>query len=86
MTPEGQTPPRRGVGHPSVVAQYAPQLAQWLREDPDLAGAELLRRVRLSGYRDGQSALYEFVRRLRASTIGTEGSLGPVPVPEVTRP
>lgn len=61
-------PPRsRGVGRPSVVAQYASQLAQWLRENPDLSGAEILRRARLAGYRGGKSALYELVRRLRLS-------------------
>jgi hypothetical protein len=38
---------------------------QWLREDPDLSGAEILRRIRLAGYRGGKSALYELVRRLR---------------------
>src|SRR5437870_9361579 len=46
-------------------ALYAPQVTQWLREDPDLSGAEILRRVRLAGYRGGKSALYELVRRLR---------------------
>jgi hypothetical protein len=41
-------------------------VAQWLREDPDLSGAKILRRIRLAGYRGGKSALYELVRRLRA--------------------
>ena len=60
------TPPRlRGAGRPSTVAPYAPEVAQWLREDPDLPGVEILRRVRLAGYRGGKSALYELVRRLR---------------------
>ena len=60
------TPPRlRAAGRPSTVAPYAPQVAQWLREDPDLPGVEILRRVRLAGYRGGKSALYELVRRLR---------------------
>ncbi len=70
-------PRRRGVGRPSVVAHYAPQLAQWLCEDPDLAGAEILRRLRLSGYRGGKSALYELVRRLRVprgATLAAESS------------
>jgi hypothetical protein len=44
---------------------YAPRVAQWLREDPDLPGVEILRRVQLAGYRGGKSALYELVRRLR---------------------
>jgi hypothetical protein len=58
-------PQPRGPGRPSTVAPYAPQVAQWLSEDPDLPGAEILRRVRLAGYRGGRSALYELVRRLR---------------------
>jgi hypothetical protein len=61
------TPRPRGAGRPSTVAQYAPQVAQWLREDPDLAGADILRRMRLAGYHGGKSALYELVRRLRGS-------------------
>ena len=60
------TPQPRGPGRPSTVAPYAPQVAQWLSEDPDLPGVEILRRIRLAGYRGGRSALYELVRRLRA--------------------
>jgi len=61
-------PPRsRGVGRPSVVAQYTPQLTEWLRERPAISGAEILRRARRAGYRGGKSALYELVRRLRVS-------------------
>jgi hypothetical protein len=48
-----------------MVAQFAPQVGQWLREDPALSSAEILRRVRLASYRGGKSALYELVRRLR---------------------
>jgi len=58
-------PRPRGAGRPSTVEPYAPQVAQWLREDQDLPGAEILRRIRLAGYRGGKSALYELVRRLR---------------------
>ena len=53
-----------------MVAQYAPQVTHWLREDPDLSGVEILRRVRLAGYRGGKSALYELVRRLRVGRPG----------------
>ena len=65
VAPEGRTPQRRGGGRPSVVAQFAPQVRQWLREDPARSSAEILRRVRLASYRVGKSALYELVRRLR---------------------
>ena len=58
-------PQPRGPGRPSTMELYAAQVAQWLREDPDLPGVEILRRVRLTGYRGGKSALYELVRRLR---------------------
>jgi hypothetical protein len=58
-------PQPRGPGRPSTVAPYEPLVAQWLREGPDLLGVEILRRVRLAGYRGGKSALYELVRRLR---------------------
>jgi hypothetical protein len=63
-------PRRRGAGRPSTVAPYAPQVAQWLREDPGLPGVEILRRVRLAGYRGGKSALYELVRRAREGAAG----------------
>jgi len=49
------------------VAPYEPEVARWLREDPDLPGVEILRRVRLAGYRGGKSALYELVSRMRHS-------------------
>jgi len=49
------------------VAPYEPEVARWLREDPGLSGVEILRRVRLAGYRGGKSALYELVSRMRHS-------------------
>jgi len=90
----GRTPQPRG--RPSAVAQYTAQVTQWLREDPDLSGVEILRRVWLAGYRGGKSALYELVKRLRVGrpvnqtlpaevTVAVKSSLGPGPVPGVTR-
>ena len=67
---ETPVPRSRGAGRPSIVAPYAPQVAQWLSEDPDLSGAEILRRVQLAGYRGGKSALYELVKRLRVRRPG----------------
>jgi hypothetical protein len=52
------------------MAPYAPQVAQWLHEDPNLSGAEILRRVRSAGYRGGKSAFYELVRQLRVPGSG----------------
>lgn len=60
----------RHVGRPWQMAPYAPQVAQWLREDPNLSGAEILRRVRSAGYRGGKSAFYELVRQLRVPGSG----------------
>ena len=60
----------RGVGRPSTVAQYAQRIAEWLRDEPAVSGAEVLRRVRLVGYGGGKSALYELVRRLRHANSG----------------
>jgi hypothetical protein len=60
---------------------YAPQVTQWAREDSDLSGADILRRIRLTGYRGGKSALYELVRRLRVGraaevTVAVESPRG----------
>src|SRR2546422_9430702 len=55
----------RGVGRPSTGAPFAPQIEAWLRETPSMSGAEVLRRAREVGYRGGESALYQLVRRLR---------------------
>jgi hypothetical protein len=52
-----------------MVAQLAPQVTQWLRENPNVSAAEILRRVRLAGYRGGKSALYELVKRLRVRRL-----------------
>ncbi|OGL17025.1 MAG: hypothetical protein A3F92_04330 [Candidatus Rokubacteria bacterium RIFCSPLOWO2_12_FULL_71_22] len=62
----------RGVGRPSTVAQYAQQIQEWLRAEPTVSGAEILRRVRLTGYRGGKSALYELVRRLRLPVAASQ--------------
>ena len=50
---------------PSTVAQYAAQVAQWLREEPAISAVEIMRRARALGYKGGKSALYELVRRVR---------------------
>ena len=55
----------RGARRPSIVARYAAQVAQWLREDPAISAVEILRRAQELGYNGGKSALYELVRRVR---------------------
>jgi hypothetical protein len=66
---EGQGRTSQPRGRPSTVAQYIPQVTQWLRENPNVSAAEILRRVRLAGYRGGKSALYELVKRLRVRRL-----------------
>ena len=60
-----QSPRRRGVGRRSQLVLFSHWVEQWLVEDPNLSSAEILSRIRRSGYRGGKSALYELVRRLR---------------------
>lgn len=55
----------RNARRPSIVARYAAQVAQWLREDPAISAVEILRRAQALGYNGGKSALYELVRRVR---------------------
>src|SRR5262245_28205545 len=57
-----------------TVAQYAAQVAQWLREDPAVSAVEILRRAQALGYRGGKSALYELVRRVRTLDESPAGS------------
>src|SRR2546430_15298108 len=69
MTPgddRARSPRRGGVGRRSQLVLFSHWIEQWLVEDPDLSSAEILKRIRRSGYRGGKSALYELVRRLRA--------------------
>ena len=60
-----RSPRRGGVGRRSQLVLFSHWIEQWLVEDPDLSSAEILKRIRRSGYRGGKSALYELVRRLR---------------------
>ena len=55
----------RNARRSPIVAQYAAQVAQWLREDPVISAVEILRRAQALGYSGGKSALYELVRRVR---------------------
>src|SRR5437763_17147002 len=54
----------RHLGRPWQMAPYAPHVAQWLREDPNLSGAESPRRIRIAVYRAGKLAFCELVRHL----------------------
>jgi transposase len=61
---------RRKVGRPSTAAPWAGSVEAWLRDDHDLPGVEILRRLRDDHhYRGGTSAVYELVRRLRPRPV-----------------
>ena len=60
-------PGRRGAGRPSTVVRYTPSIVEWLSAEPEISSADILRRIRLTGYRGGKSALYDLVKRLRAT-------------------
>lgn len=70
----GAARPKARVGRPSTVAQHSPQVIAWLREDPTLSGAAIVRRIRLGGYAGGKSAIYELVRRLRSTVVEDQWS------------
>jgi len=55
----------RRIGRPSKAEPYRAQVRAWLAEEPTLLSVELLRRVKLAGYRGGKSALYALVHELR---------------------
>jgi len=57
---------KRQIGRPSTVATFRKQIVEILREQPELASLEILRRVREAGYRGGKSALYSLVASLRS--------------------
>ena len=40
---------------PSIVAQYAAQVAQWLREEPTISAVEIMRRAQALGYNGGRA-------------------------------
>jgi transposase len=56
---------KRQIGRPSTVATFRKQVVDILKEEPDLASLEILRRVREAGYRGGKTALYAVAASLR---------------------
>jgi transposase len=56
---------RRQIGRPSLVAEFRNQVIEILKEEPDLASLEILRRVREAGYRGGKTALYALATSVR---------------------
>jgi transposase len=55
---------RRGIGRPSVVEPYRDKVKELLAEESDLMSLEVLRRMKLAGYKGGKTAMYELVAGL----------------------
>ena len=47
---------KRQIGRPSTVTNFRKQVVEIVRETPDLASLEILRRVKESGYSGGKTA------------------------------
>ncbi len=69
----------RGIGRPSVVESFRPQLGALLQADPRMKTIEILQRMRQAGYAGGKSALYEMVRSLRTRNVSPLGALENLP-------
>ena len=60
---------KRQIGRPSTVANFRKHVVEIVRETPDLASLEILRRVKESGYSGGKTALYALVASLRPKRV-----------------
>src|SRR5215472_11359856 len=60
---------KRGIGRPSLVANFRKLVVAILEEKPDLPSLEILRRAREAGYPGGKTALYALVSSLRPKGI-----------------
>ena len=56
---------KRQIGRPSTVQNFRNQVVGILRETPELASLEILRRIREVGYEGGKTAVYELIASLR---------------------
>jgi transposase len=55
----------RKIGRPSKATPFAPRIAAWLADDPDLPTQELLRRATEAGYAGHKTAFYALVAGAR---------------------
>ncbi len=60
---------KRQIGRPSKVESFRKFIVEILKENPNLASLEILRRVREAGYPGGKTALYALVSSLRPRGI-----------------
>jgi hypothetical protein len=61
------------MGNSGYADTYATRVESWLRADPAITTAELLRRARTLGYIGGKSAYYEMVHRARDAALPAVG-------------
>ena len=66
---DGRERVQRQIGRPSTVTNFRKQVVEIVRETPDLASREILRRVKESGYAGGKTALYALVASLRPKRV-----------------
>ncbi|MBM4355167.1 MAG: IS21 family transposase [Deltaproteobacteria bacterium] len=60
-----RSPDAARIGRPSKTEPFRDSVEKLLAEEPGLMSLEVLRRLRLSGYRGGKTAVYELVAALR---------------------
>ena len=75
---EGARKTRR-IGRPSSVEHFRKLIAELVAEKPPLLSVEILRRVRLAGYKGGKSALYGLAVSLRPSESKFEAHFDGLP-------
>jgi transposase len=59
----------RGIGRPAKAEPFRWVVAEILAQEPRLLSVEILRRVKLQGYRGGKTALYALISALRPKTV-----------------
>jgi transposase len=59
----------RGVGRPSKAEPFRTAVVELLAAEPALLSVEILRRMKLTGYRGAKTALYDLVHALRPEPV-----------------
>jgi transposase len=59
----------RHVGRPSIVESFRAEVQALMKDAPAMLSVEVLRRLRLSGYRGGKTALYDLIAELRPRKV-----------------
>ena len=70
---------KRGIGRPSAAGGWRDEVLACLKAEPDMMSAEVLRRLRLKGYKGGKSAMYNLVASVRPPKQQMENRFEAVP-------